>query len=204
MKYLHVRGMRSNNRFERWRGSRFGEPRSGSIIWINQLRLTARNPASLNLIVRPMEGTMAASKLYTPQQIRAGSFLGGPIAAVFFLRENFRVLDMVAEAGATLIWGAAFVVGLMILLPFLPDHFPSYVISLTYSFEGRVRGLQMATTKGGHIGFRNLSTSLQLAGILAVDCVFNSVLACCNCRNVLPKFHRLRALVNWRSGFGLA
>jgi hypothetical protein len=76
---------------------------------------------------------VGSSKLYTPLQIRAGSFLGGPIAAVYFLRENFRVLDKVPEARATVVWGAAFVCGLMALLPFLPDRFPNVVIPLLYS-----------------------------------------------------------------------
>jgi hypothetical protein len=81
-----------------------------------------------------MEETARISKLYTPLQIRLGSFLGGPIAAVHFLRENFRVLGKVAEARTALVWGVAFIVGLMVLLPFLPDHFPNYVVPLLYSF----------------------------------------------------------------------
>jgi hypothetical protein len=34
----------SNNRLERSRGSNFGEPQRGSMIWINQLRLTSAQP----------------------------------------------------------------------------------------------------------------------------------------------------------------
>src|SRR5450631_1834946 len=81
-----------------------------------------------------MEAAAGSSSLYTPLQIRAGSFLGGPIAAVYFLRKNFRVLDKVPEARTTLVWGVAFVVGLLVLVPVLPDHFPNYVIPLFYSF----------------------------------------------------------------------
>jgi hypothetical protein len=79
-------------------------------------------------------GAVGSSKLFTPLQIRAGTFFGGPIAAVYFLRENFRVLGRLQEVRATHIWGAAFVVGLMLLLPFMPEHFPNYVIPLAYSY----------------------------------------------------------------------
>jgi hypothetical protein len=80
-----------------------------------------------------MEPTVGNPKLYTPIQIRAGSFLGGPIASVYFLRENFRVLGKVSEAKTTLAWGIAFVVCLLALLPFLPARFPNYLIPLAYS-----------------------------------------------------------------------
>jgi hypothetical protein len=73
-------------------------------------------------------------KLYTPTQIRLGSFLGGPIAAVYFLRENFRVLGRLPEVRTTLIVGTAVVIGLLALLPFLPAHFPNYIVPLTYSY----------------------------------------------------------------------
>jgi hypothetical protein len=72
-------------------------------------------------------------KLYTPSQVRAGSLLGGPIAAVYFLTTNFRVLERSREARTTVFWGIAFVVGLMALLPFLPGRFPNYVLPLLYS-----------------------------------------------------------------------
>ena len=100
-----------------------------------------RAPASLNLIVKPMEETAGTSRLYTPLQVRLGSFLGGPIAAAYFLRENFRVLGKVTEARSTVVWGAAFIAGLMVLLPFLPERFPNYLIPLLYSYAaGSVAG----------------------------------------------------------------
>jgi hypothetical protein len=114
-----------------------------------------RIPASLNLIARPhveptppnpyappssavgdseFKGAITPNaKLYTPAQIRAGSFLGGPIAAAYLLWKNFRVLDRGPEARTTVVWGVAFVAGLMVLLPFLPARFPNYLIPLLYS-----------------------------------------------------------------------
>jgi hypothetical protein len=79
-------------------------------------------------------GPIPADSLFTPVQVRLGSFLGGPIAAIYFVRQNFTVLGKHAEARNTLLWGAAFVVGLMILLLFLPKRFPNYLIPITYSW----------------------------------------------------------------------
>ena len=41
---LRGSGVTPNNRFERSRGRVFGEPRSGSMIWINQLRWSSAQP----------------------------------------------------------------------------------------------------------------------------------------------------------------
>ena len=81
-----------------------------------------------------MDVTPASLKLYTPLQIRFRSFLGGPIAAIYYLKENFSVLGNSAEARKTVFWGVAIVVGMMISIPFLPDRFPHYVIPLAYAY----------------------------------------------------------------------
>lgn len=81
-----------------------------------------------------MEATSANPKLYTPRQIRLGSFLGGPIASVYFLKENFRVLGKISESRTTLLWGSALVICLLASLSFLPAHFPNYVVPLAYSY----------------------------------------------------------------------
>jgi hypothetical protein len=97
-----------------------------------------RNPfAPPSAEVRDSESAAANAlnaKLYTQTQIRAGSFLGGPIAAVYLLRENFRVLDRAPEARATVLWGVVVIAGILALLPFLPTRFPNYLIPLLYMF----------------------------------------------------------------------
>lgn len=80
---------------------------------------------------------MHKSQMYSPNQIAGGSFWGGPIAAVYFLRENFLVLGKTHEAQLTLIGGAAFIVILIGLLPFLPDKFPNMAIPLLYCLSAK-------------------------------------------------------------------
>lgn len=72
-------------------------------------------------------------RLYTPLQIGCGSFLGGPIAMVYFLWQNFKTLDNQNGTQYTFAGGILFNVGLLLLLPHLPDNFPGVVIPFVYS-----------------------------------------------------------------------
>src|SRR5271166_4121575 len=73
------------------------------------------------------------SRLYTPAQIRVGTFVGGPIAAAYLLRENFLRLGRGSEARTTVLWGVALTAALMALAPVLPKNVPNVVIPLLYS-----------------------------------------------------------------------
>lgn len=77
---------------------------------------------------------MTTTLLYSPRQAFAASFLGGPLAAVYVLRENFVVLEQLERSRSALRWGGAFVAALFALMPFLPEKFPNTVIPLIYSF----------------------------------------------------------------------
>ncbi len=80
---------------------------------------------------------MQKRSLYSPTQVAVGSFVGGPMAAVYFLWENYVALENRSGARATLIWGTVFVVALLAILPFLPDKFPNLVIPIVYMVIAR-------------------------------------------------------------------
>ena len=80
---------------------------------------------------------MTPTPIYSPRQVFGGSFLGGPIAAVYFLHRNFQTLHNGDAARRTLWWGVVFNVGLIALIPFLPERFPNYVLPLAYSWAAR-------------------------------------------------------------------
>ena len=71
--------------------------------------------------------------IYTPFQVRLASFLGGPLAAVFTLHQNFKALQDAQGQRLTLWLGIAFNLALVALLPFLPERFPRQLIPLLYS-----------------------------------------------------------------------
>ncbi len=75
-------------------------------------------------------------KLYSPNQIGMGSYLGGPIATVWFLRKNFKALGMAEAVRNTSFLGALFVAGIIYALPFVPDSVPNYLIPAIYSAVG--------------------------------------------------------------------
>ena len=83
-----------------------------------------------------------AIKMYSPNQIFAGSFLGGPIAAFYFLRRNYLGLGRVDDALKSLKWGIAIIIVILVVLPFLPEIFPNMVIPLSYSLMAQ----QLATS----------------------------------------------------------
>ena len=76
------------------------------------------------------------NKVYKPIQILLGSFIGGPTATVYFLRENFTSLGQPQNAKRTLYIGLSFVMLLFISLPFLPSDFPSTPLPVLYCLLG--------------------------------------------------------------------
>lgn len=72
-------------------------------------------------------------RIYSPLQIGMGAFFGGPVAMVYFLWQNFKTLDNQNGAQYTLAGGILFNVALLIVLPLLPEDFPSLVIPFLYA-----------------------------------------------------------------------
>lgn len=80
---------------------------------------------------------MEVKKVLSPAQIAGGSFLGGPIAAVYYLRKNYLAIGKEDLAQKVLIYGVLFVIFLLGLLPFLPEKFPNMVLPLAYCLAAR-------------------------------------------------------------------
>lgn len=75
--------------------------------------------------------------LYSPNQILAVAFIGGPVATVLALKHNYDALGNAVGAELVVRWGIAFVIALLSLIPFVPQDFPQMVIPLAYSFAAR-------------------------------------------------------------------
>ena len=78
---------------------------------------------------------LAGGPLYTPWQAFAASFLGGPLAAIYVLRENFLCLEKDGEAQQTLLYGGAFMLVLLSVLPFLPESLSGASTGLTVAYS---------------------------------------------------------------------
>ena len=89
---------------------------------------------------------MEKKKLFTPNQVLACSFFGGPMAMIYALWKNFQVLERPRDMQQILFWGALFIVSLLLFSPFIPD-WAEIVIPLAYSFASRSIAVNHQMTK---------------------------------------------------------
>jgi hypothetical protein len=71
-------------------------------------------------------------KIYSPNQILAAAFLGGPIAMVYVLWKNFQTLENPHGMQQILFWGLIFIIALMLFSPLMPNSWLNYVIPFAY------------------------------------------------------------------------
>ena len=80
---------------------------------------------------------MEAKKVLSPAQIAGGSFWGGPIATVYYLRKNYLATGNKELAQKALLYGTLFIIFMLGLIPFLPEKFPSIALHLAYCLAAR-------------------------------------------------------------------
>lgn len=78
-----------------------------------------------------------AIQIYTPNQIALGSYWGGPLAALYFLRQNYSELGHFSYAKMTLLWGVVISIIFILLIPFLPEETPNSLLPLVYCLTAR-------------------------------------------------------------------
>ena len=74
-----------------------------------------------------------AVDIFSPRQIFLGSYLGGPVAALYYLKSNYKVLNNAVAEKNVLFAGGIFIVLLTVSLLYIPDNFPRLAIPLFYS-----------------------------------------------------------------------
>ena len=120
---------------------------------------------------------VARIPVFSPIQVSVGTFLGGPLAGIYALHANFKALGKSDEARNTILLGALFTLGLLILLPFLPHRFPNYVIPIAYTLAARgiADGFQMkkeAIAVSDQYGFESnwKVVAISIVGLLLFLC----------------------------------
>jgi hypothetical protein len=71
-------------------------------------------------------------KIFSPNQVLAASFLGGPMAMVYVLWKNFQTLENPHGMHQILFWGSIFIIALMLFSPLLPNSRLDVVIPFAY------------------------------------------------------------------------
>lgn len=113
-------------------------------------------------------------RLYTPKQVQAGAFLGGPLAAVFYLWKNFQTLKNPGGAKWTLRYGLGFTILLILLIPWFPERTPNYILPFAYAWGAyylvtRYQRSKEQIQKSPELGFHSnwKVTGIALAGLIA-------------------------------------
>lgn len=73
------------------------------------------------------------SYLYSPRQIAAAAFLGGPIAGCWLLGSNCEGLHQPTARRRSLIWGLVSTLALLIIAFLLPKSFPHSILPAAYT-----------------------------------------------------------------------
>ncbi len=73
---------------------------------------------------------MSQTKVFSPIQAAAGSFLGGPLASTILISQNFSALNEPEKKSSTLIAGAIIIIALITVSLNLPDNFPGIIFTI--------------------------------------------------------------------------
>src|SRR6478752_8025106 len=94
--------------------------------------MATETPSRGRKVSAPMESASHLDRVqvYSPTQAATGAFLGGPLAAIYFIKANYRALGNSAAEKNVTFYGLLATLALMALLPFLPEKFPSMAIPI--------------------------------------------------------------------------
>jgi hypothetical protein len=73
------------------------------------------------------------NRIFSLKQVGAGTFLGGPLAAIYFLKKNCDALGQREKSRNIVMAGGFLTLCLIALLPFLPESFPNAAIPAGYT-----------------------------------------------------------------------
>ncbi len=74
-----------------------------------------------------------AVDVFSPKQIFLGSYLGGPVAALYYLKCNFKAMNNKTAENYILYIGSIFITLLTVSLLYIPENIPRMAIPLFYS-----------------------------------------------------------------------
>lgn len=77
--------------------------------------------------------TMEKTKFYSPIQAATGS-LFGPLAAVYFINNNFEAMNKKEASKKTILFGSIITILLILISLYLPDNFPSIALTIPIIF----------------------------------------------------------------------
>ena len=76
---------------------------------------------------------MDIQKLFSPTQITVATFVGGPLATTYMVKENYRAMGMPQAQKNSCIYGALITLLIFTIAWFLPENFPNMVLPMAYT-----------------------------------------------------------------------
>jgi hypothetical protein len=120
---------------------------------------------------------LAKTKIYSPIQVLAISFLGGPMAMVYALWKNFRDLEDPYGMQQVLFWGALFIIVLLLLAPLMstPWVVPFAYPVAAWSLAERHQMTKQAIAHSQTYEFQTVSNVIVVSIIFLLAMMLTSV-----------------------------
>lgn len=87
---------------------------------------------------QPASKSSDAKRAFSPGQGGLGTFLGGPLAGTYYVRANYLAMGQPRRARQATIYGVLVSLGILALLPFLPEKTPNILVPLAYAIAARL------------------------------------------------------------------
>ncbi len=116
---------------------------------------------------------MDIKEFFSPKQIYIGTFIGGPLAAAYYLSENFKLMEKVSLSTSCKILGTIFTMLIFGISFQLPDNFPNIIIPAAYSAisAGIAWHWQVTKEEAQAVESYGFQSNWKVAGISAVSLI---------------------------------
>jgi hypothetical protein len=118
-------------------------------------------------------------RVYSPSQGSVGTFLGGPLPGLVFLRANYAAMGEAAKAGSVARWGLLGSLGFLLVVPVIPEWMPRFVIPLAMAWAVRLlieRG-QFSKEQIAASGTYDFHSNWRVAGVTLLGALVFLLLA---------------------------
>jgi len=95
-------------------------------------------PPKADIAEAPAKSGPDVKRVFSPGQASIGTFLGGPLAGAYFIRSNFLALEKGKQVTIATVWGVVVSAAILLVLPFLPERMPGFIVPIAYSITVRV------------------------------------------------------------------
>jgi hypothetical protein len=145
-------------------------------------------PPKADTSLPPTQDGLEAKRAFSPSQGALGTFLGGPLAGTYYLRANYLALGQPKRAWQATVYGIIASLGILAVLPFLPEKTPNVVIPLAYAITVRLLIERGQLTKQKILESKEWTfhSNWRVAAVAAIGLIVFAMLAAAEIFLLLP------------------